>query len=85
MSIFDFEDLRRKILQLQEEDDFPLWLLPDISKIAEAPERFSDKGNLVRQLLAQMENYDPYAGAGCFSESSSIEDIQRTLRSLLES
>jgi len=80
-----FTDLKQKILRLHEEDDFPIWLLPDISKIADNLDRYSEKHALVQMLFEQLESYDPYVGAGCFSESSGIEDIQRTLRSLMTS
>jgi len=73
-----FEELKLQI----EQDDFPEWLKDDILAVAEHPERYADRQQLVSTLLDQVRDYDPYAGASCFSESFGVEDIQKTLKKL---
>ena len=77
------EELRQAALLQHEEGDLPEWLLADILEVADSPDRYADRGQLVQLLVNQVRGYDPYAGAGCFSESFGLEDIRRTLRQLL--
>jgi hypothetical protein len=78
-----FEELHHEVLHLHENDDFPEWLIPDILRIAENPGQFSSRERSVKTLLMQVRDFDPSAGAGCFSESFSLEDIKRTLQLLM--
>lgn len=39
---------------------------------------------LVRRLIAQLRNFDLYAGAGCFSDSCGVKEITDTLKLLSE-
>jgi len=80
MSIF--EELRQAVLLQHEEGDLPEWLLADILAVADSPDRYADREQLVQHLINQVRDYDPYAGAGCFSESFGLEDIRSTLRKL---
>jgi hypothetical protein len=80
MSIF--EELRQAVLLQHEEGDLPEWLLADILEVADSPDRYADRVQLVQHLINQVRDYDPYAGAGCFSDSCGLEDIRRTLRQL---
>jgi hypothetical protein len=81
MTVFD--ELQREILLLKERGEFPEWLLPQLEQIAGNPERFSDCSEEVRTLVDQLQGYDPYAGVGCFSDSTSLEAIERTLKRLI--
>ena len=65
-----------------EEGDFPSWLLTDILALARAPERYAGKEDLVELLIRQVQDYDCYAGAGCFNASVSADTIKATLREI---
>lgn len=80
MSIF--EELRQAALLQNEEGDLPECLLTDILEIADRPDRYAGRAQLVQYLINQVRGYDPYAGTGCFSESFGLEDIRSTLRQL---
>lgn len=80
MSIF--EELRQAVLLNHEEGDLPEWLLADLLEVADSPEHYADRQQLVQHLIEQVRDYDPYAGAGCFSDACSLDDIRRTLRRL---
>lgn len=77
-----FEQLKQQLTLQREEGDLPDWLTAELAEIADRPELYADREPLVQQLLGQVQDYDPYAGAGCFSDSCSLEDIRRTLRQL---
>jgi len=66
-----------------EEADLPYWLLADILRMAAAPERYCGKVDLIELLLSQVEDFDSYAGAGCFDSSVSAGTIQATLREIM--
>ncbi|MEI6704570.1 MAG: hypothetical protein WCL71_13720 [Deltaproteobacteria bacterium] len=78
-----FEQLRRIALQQNEDGEFPTWLLSDILALADKPDRYTDKVHLVKQLIRQIGNFDAYAGAGCFDNSSSAETIGITIRQIV--
>jgi len=77
-----FEKLRSVALQQNQAGDFPVWLLDEVIGIADNPARYIDKKQLVKTLISQIIDYDPYAGAGCFDSSVGAEAIQATLRKL---
>jgi hypothetical protein len=47
----------------------------EVMVMVEDPERYADKAHLVEMLIAQIGNFDPYAGAGCFDTSVGAETI----------
>ena len=77
-----FEKLRAVALKQSKDGEFPVWLLADILEIADAPDSFADKVHLVEILIAQIGDYDPYAGAGCFGTSVGAGAIQATLHQI---
>ena len=77
-----FTELKLAVKVAMAAEGLPLWLFPPISQIIDHPERFAENMALVQQLLEQVRGYDPYAGAGCFSEAFSVQDIQATLSRL---
>ena len=79
-----FEELRQELASQVAEGEFPEWLCAEIQAIADNPSRYLEQPQLVATLLEQVRGYDPYAGAGCFSASYGIDDIQRTLKKLTE-
>lgn len=77
-----FDDLKQSALLQHAQGDFPDWLLADVLEVADNPDCFAGKENLVETLVKQIREYDPYAGSGCFDTSFGVEDIRRTLRHL---
>ena len=77
-----FENLRAVALQQSRDGEFPIWLLADILEIADNPGRYADKVHLVEILIAQVGEYDPYAGAGCFDTSVGSGTIQSTIHQI---
>jgi len=78
-----FAKLRAIATRLNEESEFPSWLMTDILAIADKSECYSDKIHLVEQLISQIGNFDVYAGVGCFDTSVSAETIGITIRKIL--
>lgn len=77
-----FEELRTVAIRQNLVGDFPAWLLSDVLAIADDPEMYKDAISLVEDLTAQIEDYDPFAGTGCFDASVGIEQVQATIRRL---
>lgn len=77
-----FEELRNVAVQQNLVGDFPAWLLADVLAIADNPETYKDAISLVEDLTAQIRDYDPFAGTGCFDASVGIEQVQATIRRL---
>jgi len=75
-----FEELRGAAVQQNEEAEFPSWLLADVLDIANRPDSYADRIHLVELLLAQIRNFDSYAGTGCFDSSVSADTISGTIR-----
>jgi hypothetical protein len=78
-----FEKLRAVALQQNLDNEFPSWLLADVMKIADKPELYGEKVQLIELLIDQISNFDPYAGTGCFDTSFRAETIQKTIRQVL--
>lgn len=62
--------------------DLPDFLLPALQEVVNHPQRYAGKEALVRQLLEQVQGFDPYAGVGCFGEGWGIDALQATLKAL---
>jgi hypothetical protein len=77
-----FEELRNAASLQNLMGEFPSWLLADILSISDDPEKYEDAIPLVEKLIAQIKEYDPFAGAGCFDTSVGIEAIQSTIRQI---
>jgi len=75
-----FRRLAAAATRQSEEADLPSSLLADIMEIAGAPERHAAHTELIELLIEQVENFDSYAGAGCFGDAVSAGTIQATLR-----
>lgn len=78
------ELLRKAVHALRREGEFPLWLLSKVDQVLEHPERHAGKAPLFERLVSELNDYDPYAGAGCFGGGTSAAAIQATLRELLQ-
>lgn len=77
-----FKQLQRTLGTAQQKGDFPDWLAADIQTILSQSEKYSDQKVLISTLAAQIGDYDPFAGCGCFSDSCGISDLERTLKQL---
>lgn len=77
-----FEELRIIAIRQNTSWDFPSWLMADVLSIADSPEKYGDTVLLVEKLIDQINEYDPFAGTGCFDTSVGIEAIQATIRKI---
>ena len=75
-----FEELKQIARREHEHGDLPSWLLTEILTVVDDLALCSEKEERIRALITQIQNYDPYAGAGCFSSSCSLENIRKTVR-----
>ena len=72
-------ELKSVALRQNLEGELPSWLLAEVLTIADDPERYGEADPLIEILIGQIRDYDPYAGAGCFSDSVGISMIEATL------
>lgn len=77
-----FEELKDVAEKQSKEGEFPSWLLADVVDIADNRERYGGGIHLVELLVAQIANYDTYAGAGCFDSSVSAATIEATIKEI---
>lgn len=77
-----FEKLRIIAVQQNQLGEFPFWLMDEVINIADNQQQYQDKKQLIETLLYQINNFDLYAGTGCFDNSFGVEAIQSTLRKL---
>ena len=75
-----FEQLRDAAYQQNQSAEFPARLLAEVVSIADNSELYTDKSSLVELLINQINNFDTYAGTGCFDTSVSANTIQTTIR-----
>jgi hypothetical protein len=76
--------LQQTLEKAINEEDFPDYLTEEVNKIISNPDNFTEKLDLIEELIEQMTDYDAYANAGCFSNSFSAEDIKATLEEIFE-
>ncbi|MBU5611801.1 GSU3529 family protein [Geomonas azotofigens] len=62
-----------------EEADLPAWLVEEIIALRAAPTPVQGRDDRLALLLRQVEDFDSYAGAGCFGDSVSAATIAATL------
>lgn len=67
-------------IQLQQ-DDLPEALAAELRFVAAAGST-PEVAALIMELARQVEDYDPYAGAGCFGDACSVTTIAATLQRL---
>ena len=79
-----FKELRDILLQRKDDGEFPTWLMVDAMVIASDPKRYDDKVDLIKTLIAQIKNFDPYAGAGCYNTSVGADTIGVTIRKIMQ-
>jgi len=82
MTIFD--RLEEALSEQRGNDSLPDRLTEEIRAILMAPDRYGDKEYLLEVLLSQVEEYSPYAEAGCCKWAFDSHDIERTLQKIAE-
>ncbi|QXE90071.1 hypothetical protein KP001_16845 [Geomonas subterranea] len=76
----DFLDKLAETARRQhEEADLPEWLVEEIVALSASPVPGPAPTDLYRLLLQQVEDFDSYAGAGCFGDSVTAATIAATL------
>jgi len=73
------EELRQVAAEQNQDAELPDSLLSEILTLVERPGVLEHEADL-RKLIAQLRNFDLYAGTGCFSETCSVKDISETLK-----
>lgn len=66
---------------MQHQDDLPETLAAELRAVS-ADGSTPEVAALVAELASQVEDYDPYAGAGCFGDACSATSIAATLQRL---
>ena len=75
----EMELMSRILIAARSHDDLPYPVVEEIVGLATFPERLAGKGELLETLLRQLDDYDPYAGVGCFGSGTTLERIRQTL------
>ena len=76
------ELIERLLVTARNHEDLPGEIVDAVTALRDAPERLEGRDALLLTLLDQLNEYDPYAGVGCFGGGSSLEDIRQTLARL---
>ncbi len=76
--------ISRVLIAARSHDELPETVTAEIVGLALLPERLAGKGDLLQRLLDQLNDYDPYAGVGCFGNGTTLEEIRLTVARLKE-
>lgn len=79
MSLID--ELRLVATQQSLNAELPDDLLLEILELTSDPSLMG-KEALLKKLISQLDNFDLYAGAGCFGDSCGVKEISDTLKLL---
>lgn len=60
-------------------DDLPDVIVAEIVGLASATVKLQGREELLRTLLGQLHDYDPYAGSGCFGGGITLGEIRQSL------
>jgi len=74
-----FEQLAAAVRRQNEEGELPDFITPLLLQVAENPEEFADRKELVGTLLKYVEEYETWSEMCCEKVGYSLEDIHRTL------
>ena len=61
------------------EGDLPDFIMPLLMKIANNPAEFTNREELVAELVMRVEQYETWSEMCCEKQGFSLEDIHRTL------
>jgi len=78
-----FEKMMQKAEKASSENELPDLLFSQIKKIQENKYKFSDKTDLVEELVVRLSDYEPFADVGCGNDSYSTADVQRIVNKIL--
>ena len=59
--------------------DLPDFIVPLLLKVADNPQAFSGREELVAELVVRVEQYETWSEMCCEKQGFSLEDIHRTL------
>ena len=59
--------------------DLPDFIVPLLLKVADNPQDFSGREELVAELVVRVEQYETWSEMCCEKQGFSLEDIHRTL------
>lgn len=76
------ETLKRAARSCHEERDLPTDLYDKVCSLADVAETLDPA--LLSTLMQQLEEYDPYAGVGCFCEGTTLSSLKETVSRLEE-
>jgi hypothetical protein len=77
-----FVRLADAVRRQHSEGELPDFMLAPLLQVAEHPELFADKTELVAELLERVEQYETYSNVCCEKIGFCLEDLQATLERL---
>lgn len=77
-----FVRLLRSARQQHEENHFPAELLGEVQQLVANADALAGREAQIAELAARIEDFDPYAGTGCFGEAASAAEIAALLKRL---
>ena len=77
-----FTRLAEAIRRQHGNGELPDFMLAPLRRVADNPEEFADKAELVAELLERVEQYETYSNVCCEKIGFTLEDLQTTLKRL---
>ncbi|MFA5514708.1 MAG: hypothetical protein WDA20_00325 [Desulfuromonadales bacterium] len=77
-----FSRLAETVRRENAQGELPDFIVPLLLKVAEQPEAFAGREDLVALLLQQVEQYETWSEMCCEKIGFGLEDIHRTLDKL---
>ena len=77
-----FACLADAVRRQHREGELPDFMLEPLLRVAEDPEGFAGKEELVAELLERVEQYETYSNVCCEKIGFTLEDLQTTLKRL---
>ncbi len=74
-----FTKLAAAVRRENTHGDLPDFIVPLLMRVADNPEDFAGREELVAQLLQRVEEYETWSEMCCEKQGFSLEDIHRTL------
>jgi len=77
-----FEQLAVAIRKEHEQGELPDYLVAPLQQVVDQAAHYQNQQPLVRQLIEQLGDLDPYSDCGCFGEGYTVADLITTLKKL---
>ena len=74
-----FEQLAKTVEEQNRNGELPDFVVPLLMKVAEHPENFTGREDLVAELLERVREYDPISNYCCEKIGFNLKDIHLTL------